>query len=73
MRTNLHGRPLDLPRLLETLSPQDLRSLVRSICDRHPEIGAEVVSTAPKPTVASTLEVLSNYHKALDKSFPYAN
>ncbi|KAJ9642546.1 Tethering factor for nuclear proteasome sts1 [Coniosporium tulheliwenetii] len=73
MRTNLHGRPLDLPRLLETLSPQDLRNLVRSICDRHPEIGAEVVSTAPKPTVASTLEVLSNYHKALDKSFPYGN
>lgn len=71
MRTNLTGHPLALPRLLETLGADDMRHLLRSICDRHPEIGAEVVSTAPHPSVASALHVLSNYEAALRASFPF--
>ena len=67
----MSGRPLALPRLLETLSADDMRALLRSICDRHPAIGAEVTYTAPRPGVASTLGVLENYETALRQSFPF--
>lgn len=73
MRTNLSGQPLALPRLLETLGPDDMRSLLQSICQRHPDIGAEVVSTAPRPSVSSALQVLSNYESAFQAAFPYGD
>ncbi|KAF2086113.1 Cut8-domain-containing protein [Saccharata proteae CBS 121410] len=73
MRTNVTGRPLDLPRLLETLSPDDMRGLLTSICERHPEIGAEVVNTAPRPSISSAIQVLGNYESALQASFPFGN
>jgi protein Cut8 len=65
------GRPLTLPRLLETLDAQSLRNVLRSICDQHPEIGAEVVSSAPRPSVASTLGVLAQYQEKLRDAFPF--
>ncbi|KAH4037343.1 proteasome tethering factor STS1 [Parastagonospora nodorum] len=71
MRTNLSGRPLPLPRLLETLSADEMRNLLQSICQRHPDIGNEVVSTAPRPSIQSTLEVLSKYESAFQSAFPF--
>jgi protein Cut8 len=71
MRTNLSGRPLPLPRLLETLSADEMRSLLQSICQRHPDIGNEVVTTAPRPSIQSTLEVLSKYEAAFQAAFPF--
>lgn len=71
MRSNISGRPLPLPRLLETLSPDDMRSLLQSICQRHPDIGNEVVTTAPRPSTQSTLEVLSKYETAFQAAFPF--
>jgi hypothetical protein len=41
------GRPLALPRLLETLDAQSLRQVLQTICERHPDIGSEVVTSAP--------------------------
>ncbi|KAF2142554.1 uncharacterized protein K452DRAFT_249347 [Aplosporella prunicola CBS 121167] len=73
MRTNVSGRPLGLSRMLETLSADEMRSLLQSICDRHPDIGHEVVNTAPRPSVQSALQVLSNYESALQASFPFGN
>ncbi|KAF2840593.1 Cut8-domain-containing protein [Patellaria atrata CBS 101060] len=70
-RTNLTGRPLPLARLLETLGADDMRSLLQSICDRHPQIGQEVVTTAPRPSVASALSVLNNYESTVRSSFPF--
>ena len=70
-RTNIHGRPLALPRLLETLSANDLRNLLQSICERHPDLGAEVVSVAPRPSVSSAVSVLRQYESTLQDSFPY--
>jgi protein Cut8 len=69
-RPNISGRPLSLPRLLETLDADALRTVLRSICERHPEIGSEVVHTAPRPSVASALQVLSTYQSTLQSSFP---
>jgi protein Cut8 len=71
MRTNISGRPLPLPRLLETLSPDEMRNLLQSICQRHPDIGNEVVTTAPRPSIQSTLEVLSKYEAAFQAAFPF--
>lgn len=73
MRTNMNGRPLGLSRLLETLGPDDMRSLLQTICERHPDIGAEVVNSAPRPSVSSALEVLNNYESALQAAFPFGN
>ncbi|KAL6158318.1 Tethering factor for nuclear proteasome sts1 [Exserohilum turcicum] len=71
MRTNVSGRPLPLPRLLETLSADEMRSLLQSICQRHPDIGNEVVTTAPRPSIQSTMEVLSKYEAAFQAAFPF--
>lgn len=70
IRTNLSGRPLPLPRLLETLSADEMRNLLQSICDRHPDIGTEVVTTAPRPSVQSTLETMGKYESAFQSAFP---
>ena len=65
------GRPLALPRLLETLDAQSLRNVLQSICERHPEIGTEVVASAPRPSVASALGVLAQYQDKLRDAFPF--
>ncbi|KAI9815065.1 MAG: Tethering factor for nuclear proteasome sts1 [Pycnora praestabilis] len=71
LRPNVSGRPLALPRLLETLDAEVMRTVLRSICERHPEIGSEVTSTAPRPSVPSALSVLGNYESSLRASFPF--
>lgn len=65
------GRPLALPRLLETLDTESLRTVLQSLCTRHPEIGSEVEQTAPRPSVTSALNVLKNYESSLQASFPF--
>ncbi|MCJ1225467.1 Tethering factor for nuclear proteasome sts1 [Toensbergia leucococca] len=70
-RSGLVGRPLALPRLLETLDAESLRGVLQSICGRHPSIGTEVENTAPRPSVPSALGVLRNYESALQASFPF--
>jgi len=67
------GRPLDLPRLLETLSADDMRNLLQNICDQNPLIAHEVVTKAPRPSVESTLAVLQKYEAAFKESFPFGN
>lgn len=72
VRSNeVSGRPLALPRLLETLDAQSLRGVLQQICERRPEIGAEVVASAPRPTVAAALDVLSQYQDKLQAAFPF--
>lgn len=66
----MSGRPLSLPRLLETLDTDALRTVLRSMCERHPGLVDEVVHTSPRPSVTSALEVLRNYQSALQSSFP---
>jgi protein Cut8 len=70
MRTNTSGRPLPLPRLLETLNADEMRSLLQSICDRHPDIGHEVTTSAPRPSIQSTLDVMAKYEEHFRAAFP---
>lgn len=72
-RTGPHGGPLPLSRLLETLSPDQLRGVLRSICDQHPHIGTQIVAAAPRPTVSSALSILSEYQTSLRNAFPYGD
>lgn len=67
----LIGRPLSLPRLLETLDTDQLRTVLERICERHPDIGHEVISGAPRPTVSSALELLEGYMTKLEDAAPY--
>ena len=65
------GRPLTLPRLLETLDADSLRAVLQSLCARHPDIGSEVEHAAPRPSVPAALNVLKDYETALQSSFPF--
>lgn len=65
------GRPLALPRLLETLDASSLRHVLQQICERHPDIGSEVVASAPRPSVPSALHVLAQYQEKLRDAFPF--
>ncbi|KAH6639830.1 tethering factor for nuclear proteasome STS1 [Boeremia exigua] len=71
VRSNVSGRALPLPRLLETLSPDQMRNMLQSICQSHPAIGHEVVTTAPRPSIQSTLDVLSRYESQFRAAFPF--
>ena len=70
---NIAGRPLELTRLLETLDADSLRNVLQIICDRHPQIGQEVVTSAPRPSVASALGVLKQYQERFEQSFPFGS
>lgn len=75
-RTRTHtsaGRPLPLPRLLQTLSADELRNLVQNICNERPDIRETIVTKAPRPSVDSTLSVLAKYEEDLRSSFPLGN
>ncbi|KAK4549809.1 hypothetical protein LTR36_005110 [Oleoguttula mirabilis] len=67
------GRPLPLPRLLETLSADDMRQLLQNVCDQHPELQQEIVTKAPRPSIESTLSVLSKYEDDFREAFPLGN
>ncbi|KAI5359781.1 Putative tethering factor for nuclear proteasome Cut8/Sts1, Cut8/Sts1 superfamily [Septoria linicola] len=67
------GRPLALPRLLETLSADQMRQLLQNICDQHPELQQELVTKAPRPSIESTLQVLSKYEDSFRQAFPLGN
>ncbi|KAI0885871.1 Cut8-domain-containing protein [Annulohypoxylon maeteangense] len=71
--SELAGRPLSLPRLLETLDATQLRTVLQTICERQPEIGEEVVKSAPRPTVECALQVLKEYQDKLRNAFPYGD
>ncbi|KAK6432917.1 Tethering factor for nuclear proteasome sts1 [Oleoguttula sp. CCFEE 5521] len=75
-RTRTHfssGRPLPLPRLLQTLSADELRTLLQNVCDSRPDIRNEIVTRAPRPSVESTLAVLQKYETAFRDAFPLGN
>lgn len=69
----VQGRPLALPRLLETLSADQMRNLLQNICDQHPELQQAIVTKAPRPSVDSTLQVLSRYEDSFRQAFPLGN
>jgi protein Cut8 len=70
-KSHAAGRPLSLSRLLETLDAESLRTVLRGICDSHPELATEIPRRAPRPSVASALEVLHRYQNVLRESFPF--
>lgn len=68
---NVAGRPLALPRLLETLDADTLRNVLQTICEKHPQIGQEVVTSAPRPSVSAIFGVLEQYQAKLRDAFPF--
>lgn len=70
---DITGRPLSLPRLLETLDVTQLRTVLQTIGERHPELGQEIVNSAPRPTVPSALQVLREYRERLQNAIPFGS
>ncbi|EGS18258.1 uncharacterized protein CTHT_0062800 [Thermochaetoides thermophila DSM 1495] len=68
---DITGRPLPLHRLLETLNTTQLRQVLQKICERHPEISYEIVTTAERPSPEAALQVLSEYQEKLRAAFPF--
>jgi protein Cut8 len=48
-----------------------MRNVLQAICDQHPDIGNKVMSTAPRPNIQSTLEVLARYESQFQAAFPF--
>ena len=70
-RTNTSaGRPLPLPRLLQTLSSEELRNLVQNISDERPEVCEIVFANSPRPSVNSVITVLAKYEDDFQQAFP---
>lgn len=67
------AQSISIARLLETLDAESLRSVLQTICERHPEIESEVLTSAPRPSVDATAEVLSQYQEKLRSAFPYGS
>ncbi|KAK0727084.1 Cut8 six-helix bundle-domain-containing protein [Lasiosphaeria miniovina] len=70
---DMTGRPVSLPRLLETFDITQLRTVLQTICERYPDIGHEVVTQTPRPSVASALEVLGDYRQKLQDAVPFGS
>lgn len=64
------SRTLPLHRLLETLDVNQLRSVLQTICERRTDIQEEVLSGAPRPTAANSLQVLHSYQQKLAEATP---
>lgn len=71
--TDITGRPLPLPRLLEALNASQLRTILQTICDHHPDIAQQVSHNAPRPTAASTLDLLGEYLQRIRSAMPYGH
>ncbi|CAK7204537.1 DNA repair protein rad52 [Sporothrix eucalyptigena] len=71
--TEMVGRPLPLPRLLEALDASQLRAILQTICDHSPGISEQVAHNAPRPTPASTLRLLGEYQDRLNSAMPYGH
>lgn len=69
-RPNLTGRPLTVDRLLETLDRDSLRSVLKTLSERNPQLRDEILHIAPRPSINSTLEVLQGYLQKLRNAFP---
>lgn len=67
------SRTLPLPRLLETLDNNQLRMVLERICEQRPDIQDDVLNGAPRPTAASTLQVLGSYQQKLNDAMPYGH
>jgi len=48
-----------------------MRTVLRQICNDHPDIASEILTAAPRPSVQSTLAVLSTYETALRAAMPF--
>jgi protein Cut8 len=50
-----------------------MRQLLQNVCDQHPELQYEIVTKAPRPSIDSTLSVLTKYETSFRESFPLGN
>ena len=72
-RLDSPGRPLSLPRLLQTMDAEALREMLRTACDHNPSLAVEVQKAAPRPTPQTALGVIRDYENRLHDSFPYGD
>ena len=50
-----------------------MRELLQNVCEQHPELQQEIVTKAPRPSIESTLSVLTKYEDDFREAFPLGN
>jgi protein Cut8 len=64
-------RNLPISRILDNLDKPALVSLLSTLLSRHPDLGAEVQSLAPKITPQTALNSITRLEATFQASFPY--
>lgn len=47
--------------------------MLQDVCEEHPELQQEIVTRAPRPSIESTLAVISRYENDFRQAFPLGN
>ncbi|KAJ3111766.1 Tethering factor for nuclear proteasome sts1 [Phlyctochytrium bullatum] len=63
---------LPLVRLLETMSKEELTSMILSLVAQHPTLESSVANLLPRPTLASASAHLQQLLNKLQAAFPYS-
>lgn len=67
----LTSRPLPVSRLVETIDRLGLENLITTLCNSRPDLAHEIIGLAPKITVTSALDTLSNRLDTVFRGLPY--
>ncbi|ORY83058.1 Cut8 six-helix bundle-domain-containing protein [Protomyces lactucae-debilis] len=65
------GRPLPLPRLLDSLDREGMRDLLKHLCERQPGLSSEVAKQLPRPGVQAALQSLQQLERHIQLAFPF--
>lgn len=66
----MFSRSLSLPRLLQTLGPEELRSVLHRLCELNPDLEHQIKAFSPRPSLDSTVRILRNYASDLESAIP---
>ncbi|KAH3684374.1 hypothetical protein WICPIJ_004650 [Wickerhamomyces pijperi] len=67
----IQGQQLPPSRLIESLDHESLQKLLNSLISTHPEITESLYKCAPRPTVASCIEILQSKVELIISQLPY--
>lgn len=65
------GQQLPPNRIIEVLDKQNLQLLLTNLINLHPELNQDIYNCSPKPTISSSISILSDKVSLVLDSLPY--